>query len=117
MQFDLKNQNFLGLILAPFLPQWEVHKWSKCIDSCRNQQRQILQLYVHILKGGVKITLLEIFYTPTLQLHLSLAGNNTVQHYKLSTYSDLTLYSNFSNLNLWKPDLILLLFPRYSGFN
>lgn len=66
---------------------------------------------------SVKITLLEFFSTHTLQLHLLLAVNNIVQHYKLPTHSDLAFYSNWSNLNSCKPELILWLFPRYSSPN
>lgn len=97
-----QSRNLKDLILAACLLQWEVHKLFKCINNMPKSYNCIFTYSGE----SVTITLLEFFYTCTSQLHLLLAVNNTVQHYKLSTHFDLAFYSNWSNLNSCKPELI-----------
>lgn len=102
VQFDLESQNIKGLVLAPMEAQViQMHR-----QLPKSAMPNLTTISTHP-RESIKITLLEIFSSPTSQLHLLLAVNNTLQHYKLSTHSDLALYSNFSNLNSWKPELIL----------
>lgn len=89
--------------------------YSNAWTAHQNQQCLIYNCVFTYSREGVKIILLELFCSHTLQLHLLLAVNNTIQHYKLSIHSDLAFCSNWSNLNSCKPKLVLWLFPRYSS--